>query len=310
VEAPYAPGVIVHLNGELIPAGDARISPFDRGFIFGDGVYEGLRSVPDNHAAARVIGLGAHARRMQAGLDEAGIRWEAGGEGGIGPATLALLRANDLREAFIYWQVTRGTPPGGEPVRSRVPAPGSRMRPTVFAYCSPQPALASVTAPPTKRAVVLRDRRWELGHLKSISLVANVMAAVRAAEGGADEAVLVRERGGAELVTEGLATNVFLAVKGTGGGIEIVTPALKSAPMLAGITRGILLREVPGIVERAVRSSELVEASEVMLVGTTTLVSSVVELDGRRVGGGEPGPVAKKLLGALLGAIRDRRDDQ
>lgn len=302
--------MIVHLDGQLVPRSAARISPFDRGFLLGDGVYEGLRSIPVGDAGARIIGLRAHVRRMQAGLDEAGIAWDAPA---IGPASLDLLRANGLREAFVYWQVTRGTPPEDEPVRSRAPAKGSRMRPTVFGYCTPQPPLESITVPPTKRAVVCRDVRWEMGHLKSISLMGNVLTALKADAAGADEAVLVRAGRGGELsdglLSEGLATNIVLAIPQEDGGTEIATPSLESVPMLSGITRSILVRIVPEIVQRPVRASELARASEVMYVGTTTLVTSVTHVDGRPVGDGRPGPVARRLLGALVGAIREGRDD-
>ncbi|MFN7021016.1 MAG: aminotransferase IV, partial [Phycisphaerales bacterium] len=103
--------MIVHLNGQLLPAEHARISPFDRGFVFGDGVYEGLRTVITPAGRPRVIGMGMHIQRMQRGLDEAGIAWDAAS---IGPATTELLEANAFgvgsgREACVYWQVTRGT---------------------------------------------------------------------------------------------------------------------------------------------------------------------------------------------------------
>ncbi len=308
-------------------AQDAKISPFDRGFVFGDGVYEGLRSVQMTGGARRVggagvkiIGLGLHVRRMQAGLDEAKIVWDASA---IGPLSLELLKANRMAcadglggsEAFIYWQVTRGSPSlsGSEPVRSRVPMANSTMRPTVFAYCSPQPPLAAVTSPPLKVAAICRDIRWENGHLKSIALMGNVMMAMAAAEQGGDEAVMVRTcaRGSAaiELVSEGLATNVVLVVPDAQGGLEVVTPSLASVPILAGVTRAILLKEVPEIRERAVRAEELARASEIMFVGTTTLVTSVTKLDGRTIGDGTAGPVARRLLSALLAAIAEGRDD-
>jgi D-alanine transaminase len=306
--------VIVHLNGQLLPLEQAKISPLDRGFIFGDGVYEGLRSVPTAagaDAGTRIIGLRLHVRRMQAGLDEAGIAWDAAK---IGPASLELLKANGMREAFVYWQVTRGTPPAGEPVRSRVPARNSAMRPTVFGYCSPQPPLDSITTPPTKRAITCRDIRWELGHLKSISLMGNVIAAMQADAAGADEAILIRPatRGGdlsQGVVSEGLATNVVLALPRDGGGHEIVTPSLESASMLAGVTRAVLLRAAPEIAERPVMASELSRASEVMYVGTTTLVTTITHIDGRAVGDGSPGPVAKRLLKVLVSTIKEGRDD-
>lgn len=309
--------MIVHLNGELLPLERARISPLDRGFVFGDGVYEGLRSVPDGDGGARLIGLTAHARRLQAGLDMAGIAFDAST---IGPASLALLKANNLREAFIYWQITRGAPGPGDPPRLRVPPrngePGEgRLRPTVFGYCAPQPALESFDGPPTKRVVTCRDIRWELGRLKSISLMGNVVMAMDADRRGGEEAILIRGGCGSGpdmengLVSEGLATNIILAVNAPGGGVELATPALGSVSILAGVTRDILLRAVPEIHERTVRASELLTAREVMLIGTTTLVTAVTHVDGRPVGDGSVGPEARRLFRVLVAAIRERRDE-
>lgn len=290
--------MIVYLNGELLHKDLARVSVFDRGFVFGDGVYEGLRSVPRAGEGTRIVGLRGHEERMADGLREAGIAWDVSQ---LGPVSEQLLAANAMRDAFVYWQVTRGTPGEGMPVRQRVPA--QEMKPTVFAYCSPQPPLASIVKPVAKSAVTLRDIRWEKGRLKSISLMGNVWCAMRADAMGADDAILLR--GGEEgLVGEGLATNVVIVSREG----EVCTPSLESVPILAGVTRAILLRERPEIRERAVRASELRDAREVMLIGTTTMVASVTRLDGQAVGDGVPGPVSSRLLRTLIDAIRSGRD--
>ncbi len=294
----YPPRVIVFLNGELLPRDAARISVFDRGFLFGDGVYEGLRAVPRAEGGARIVGLRGHEARLADGLREAGIAWDVEQ---IGPASERLLAANGMRDAFVYWQITRGTPTKEMPVRQRVPSPG--MRPTAFAYCAPQPPLESFRVPAAKNAVTLRDIRWEKGRLKSISLMGNVWSAMQADVAGADDAIFLR--GGEEgVVGEGLATNVVVATRGG----EVCTPSLESAPILAGVTRSILLREHPEIRERTVGVSELRDAAEVMLIGTTTMVASVTRLDGRPVGNGAPGPVARTLLASLVAAILAGRD--
>jgi D-alanine transaminase len=310
IARPYSLPVLVHLNGDILPLDQARISPLDRGFIFGDGVYEGLRSVscPDG---ARIVGQRLHTRRMQAGLDEAGIRFDASS---LEPAALDLLKANGLRDAFIYWQVSRGTPGPGEPPRSRAPAHNSAMRPTVFGYCTPQPPLAAMTAPPTKRAITHPDIRWSLGHLKSISLMGNVMSALAADRRGADECILIRRVNGVDLITEGLATNVILALPSSLGAIgersvELVTPSLDSAPMLAGVTRAIVLRACPEIIQRPVRADELPLAREIMFVGTTTFVTAVTHVDNRPVHDGAPGPECRRLFRLLLETIATHQDD-
>lgn len=305
--------MIVYLNNRLVPAAEAQVSVFDRGFLFGDGVFEGLRVLPRSDGkGGRVVGLAGHTRRLAAGLSKAGIAWDAAGMEKIAVDVAA---ANGLADAFVYVQVTRGVPGPGEPVRSRVPAKNTTMTPTVFACAVPQPSLEELerTGPQVKTAAVVEDIRWAWGQFKSISLMGNVMSAIAASQQGADDGVFVRtvvdeQTGRVERrVSEGLATNVVLVLPGPrGDGQEVVTPSLESAPMLEGITRQILLSDVsePRLVERVVREEELAKASEVMLLGTTFMVTSITRLGERTVADGRPGPVARALLKKLIGAIR------
>ncbi len=290
--------MLVLLNGQLVDARSAAVSPFDRGFLFGDGIYEGLRSVVVD-GRRRIVGLERHVRRMRAGLAAAGINWDAGQLGALGDA---LLDANRLDDAFLYVQVTRGTPAldGSVPVRSR--APMKPLTPTVFAFATPVAPLEAFDRVPTKAATTHEDLRWKKATVKSISLLGNVLAALDAHAHGAEEAILIRDG----LVTEGTYTNVVVAVEGRGG-LELATPAASSAPFLLGVTREILL-ETGVLVERAVRAEELASAREVILLGTTTMVTSVTRLDGRAVGDGVPGTGATRLLAELVGAIRAGRD--
>lgn len=297
--------MLIHLNGQLLPRSQARIDPFDRGFIFGEGVYEGLRSIPWQNST-RVIGLAAHIRRMQRGLDAAGITFDIST---LGERTAELVKANNLRDAFVYWQVTGGTPGEGDPVRSR--ARGKNTTPTILGYCTSQPSLETQREPATKRVITRRDIRWELGWLKSISLMGNVMLAREAELAGVDEAILLRggdDSGRGGLISEGLATNVMLALPDGRGGTELVTPALTSAPLLAGVTRHILLKHEPRFRERPLPAEDLARATEVMFLGTTTLVTSITQIDRRTIGDGTPGPEARHLLKVLLNAIQSGRD--
>ena len=279
--------MFVHLNGNLVPAGEARVSPFDRGYLMGDGIYEGLRA-----PSGRVIALDRHAERMRAGLGEARI--EGFDPESLGAMTDELLRANRLEEAFVYWQVTRGAPEAKPPFRTRIPPAG--MRPTVFGFAAPVESVASWNEPGVKKASVRPDTRWTRGHVKSISLMGGVLAAIEAHEFGDDDAILVRDG----LVTEGVSTNVFLSVGG-----RTVTPALESAPMLAGVTRALILDEDPDIEVRPVTEDELRRADEIMLAGTLTMVAGISTLCGKPVGdGGAPGPASRSLLAALQRAIR------
>jgi len=303
--------VIVHLNGKLVAAAEAVVSPFDRGFLFGDGVYEGLRGIPcvapegmhEPWRDRRIIGVRGHVERMRNGLRLTGIAWDPEP---LHEMSLELLAANGMKDGFVYWQVTRGTPGPGEPVRSRIASP--TMKPTVFGYCTAQPSFELLREPACKTAITVEDRRWAMGHLKSISLMGNILGAMQTVDEEctprADDAIFVRDG----LLCEGLATNVVIALEDRSGGVRLATPSLESASILAGVTRDILLRERPEIEERAVTVEELRAATEVMLIGTTTMVTSVTELDGRRVGDGEAGACARSLMTSLLGAIRAGRD--
>lgn len=289
--------MIVHLNGALIPAAEARLSVFDRGFIMGDSVYEGLRTF-----SGKVVALERHVVRMRAALKETRLPWD--------PTQLerlsdSLMAANAMPDAFVYWQISRGVPLPGQPVRSRIPA--APIPPTVFGYCAPQPPMATFEeGPPTVSAAICRDTRWERGHLKSCSLMGNVVASYEAAETGAQDVVFVRNG----YVAEASASNVVIAVPGPDGRTEIATPSLDSVSILGGITRAQLLDEFPEIVSRKVRVEELPRASEVLICGSTAMVTSVTRLDGRLVGNGRPGPVAERLMAGLVRAIkRDLRLD-
>ncbi len=275
----------VYLNGEFMDASAARVSPFDRGFLFGDGVYEGLRA----HRGA-IVGIARHTARLRASMGEAGLRgFDAESMGAI---AMGLVERTGADDAFVYFQVTRGTPGEGQPWRERLP--DDAIRPTVFAYCEALPALMEMREPRSVRVALRPDTRWTRCHVKSTSLMGNVMAALEARAAGADDAVFVRDG----LVAEGTSTNVFIAKGGA-----IATPALGSSPMLEGVTRRLLLDAAPSIVERAITAEELGDADEVMLVGTRTVVAAAGEVDGRRLRDGSPGPMARELLRTLLDAI-------
>jgi D-alanine transaminase len=288
--ARYSPAVIVHLNGQLVRAEEARISPFDRGFTFGDGVYEGLRAV-----GGVVAGLSAHVERMRAGLAE--CRIDGFDPGDLGELSAPLLETNGLRDAFLYWQVTRGCPlmrgAGTAELRARAPKRGA-LSPTVFGIATSLPPIAEYRTPRTKSAAIRPDTRWLRGHVKSISLMGGVLAAYEALEEGAEEPILERDG----FVTEGVATNVLVCAGG-----RVATPPVSGGLILGGVTRRILLEAVPSIEVRPVSVAELERADEIMLVGTATMVASVTMLDGRPVGSGAPGPVATKLLRDLVGAL-------
>lgn len=283
--------MLVFLNGQFVPAERAQVSVFDRGFLFGDGIYEGLRAFD-----GWVRHLDDHCARMQQGLDEAGIAWDATA---LHELSRNLLQANDLRDAFLYWQVTRGTPRPGDPVRARLAEPG--IEPTIFGFCLPQPGVEGLVEPSVCGAQTINDFRWQRGHVKTISLMANIMAAMEAADAGADEALLVRDG----WLSESCATNVVVAFPDSSGGTTLATPPLGDVSILSGVTRKALLRLMPEIEVRMISEDDLSRASEIFLTGTLTTVRSVTRLNGEPVGDGAIGPCAREVLRRYVDHIRE-----
>ncbi|MGD1916152.1 MAG: aminotransferase class IV [Phycisphaerales bacterium] len=281
--------MIVYLNGQYLPAENAHVGVFDRGFLFGDGVYEGVRVFEHT-----VMCPDRHVGRMAGGLAEARIPWDPRSLPEIG---LELCRQNDLADAFMYVQVTRGAPPPGEPPRARTLS--STGTPTVIAYATGQPPIAHYAQPPTTHLALVEDRRWSRGHLKSISLLGNVLSAYEAQAMDAQEVAMHKDG----LLTEACASNIIIAVDG-----GLVTPSLDSASILEGATRARCLALDPSIVERPVGVDELLRADEVILVGTTSIVTSALTLDGKPIGNGphagQIGPHARRLLGLMMDDCR------
>jgi D-alanine transaminase len=269
--------MIAYLTGDYLPKDRIHISPDDRGFLLADGAYEVIRAY-----RGRLFKLDAHLERLARSLHELGI-------GGLDVASLGqvadrLVRDNGLTggDASVYIQVTRGAGP-----RSR-PFPDPPIAPTVY-------GAASAFAPPTQqqqagiKIALLPDIRWARCDIKSISLLPTVLAAQRARELGVDEAVFVRD--GA--ITEGTHTNFAALLDGM-----LVTPP-RSQYVLAGVTRQTVLelcREL-GIPfeEFPILEHWLDHARECMLLSTFLEVMPVVEIDGRSVGDGRPGPITRRL---------------
>ena len=274
----------VYLNGEFLPVDRAAISVDDRGFLFGDGVYEVMRSL-----RGRLFAADRHRRRLTRGLAALDLVVEQMELSALDEVGLRLIRDNGLQasDAMVYLQITRGAvsprthqyPPAGTP-------------PTVFATVSPIPSRDSLRAGGAS-AITVPDVRWARCDLKTVNLLPNVMAKQRAAAAGAYEALFVRDG----VLLEGAQTNCFAVIDGE----------LRTAPetnyILPGVTRDVVLElarhlGIP-VREFPILAHELSGATELMVTSTTSDVMPVVQLDGARVGSGEPGPVARALQQAL-----------
>jgi len=281
----------VFLDGELVESDAARVSVFDRGFLFGDGVYEAIR-----YFEGRPVELNAHVARLERSLEHVGIR---GFDSSIlAPVGELLLDFNATPDAGVYWQITRGAEPG------RWHAPRDRgMKCTVFAYAWPLPSLIEEARNGVEGvAAILRpDLRWRRCDIKSTNLLPNVLARIEADRMGAEEAILFRD----EAVTEGASTNIWIYRDG-----ELATTPVggeeKTGEILHGTMRRLLLETAQSRrpAARPIHVDELRNAEEVIITSSTRLLRAVTRINGDPVGQGEPGPIARTLFDGLLARIR------
>jgi D-alanine transaminase len=285
----------VYLNGGFIPKERATISVEDRGFIFGDGIYEVVRVID-----GRIFEWGAHAARLARGLSGIRIAFDSAAIDALKGVCERLVSDNDLAdgEAIVYMQVSRGAAPRTHHF------PPAGTAPTVYAVAS-RFVVPRADRESGVKAITFPDFRWLRCDLKTVNLLGAVLARQAATEAGAYEAILLRDG----IVTEGAATNAFAVVDGV-----IRTHPLGNL-ILPGITRQVVVKLMSengiALVERPVTQGELLRASEIFLCGTTTDVTPVISLDGKPVGAGAPGPVTKRLqallesrLYAAVGAAR------
>lgn len=265
----------VYLNGEFLPRAQARISVMDRGFLFGDGVYEVVPVF-----GGRCFRLDEHLDRLSYSLRETRIaeplsrlQWQAVLE--------RLVADYGGGDQMLYLQVTRGVAAERE---HRFPD----CPPTVFAMSRVLPALQE-QAPAPIAAILLDDIRWQRCDIKSTSLLANVLMTQRVLDAGAGEAILVRDG----RVLEGAASNVFAVVEDT------LYTAPKDRHILAGITRDLIveLARQHGLAvrEEALPPERLQGASELWISSSTRDIVPVTRLDGRPVGAGGVGPVFEQV---------------
>ena len=267
----------VYLNGRYLPLDRACVPVLDRGFLFGDGVYEVIPAY-----GGHPFRVDAHLERLENSLRAirmpfplARSEWRR-----IFHRLLSPLGAADQQ---IYLQVTRGA------YEKRLHALPERVEPTVFVMAQPLAERDPRLVARGLSVITLEDIRWQRCDIKAITLLANILAQQQARDAGADEALLVREG----RVTEGTASNFFLVRDG-----RILTPP-KSAHLLPGITRDLVmeLAREAGLPceEREIAAEALAEADEIWVTSSTKEVMPVTRLDGRPVANGRPGPMWREM---------------
>jgi D-alanine transaminase len=268
---------LCHLNGSVLPLREARISPLDRSFLFGDGVYE---VIAVRHGQARR--MGPHLARLSRSLGELGII-NPHGEPQWRQLLEQLIAANGGGDLYVYLQVSRGAEYG----RNHAPPPG--LLPTVFAFCAPLPETSAQTLEHGIACITAQDTRWARCDIKSVALLANVLLRQQAVEAGAAETILLRDG----WLTDASSSTVYVISER-----QVCAPP-NSRQLLPGTTRHLLeeLADTHGIARRSVPISEaqLRAAEEIWLTASTRGVLAVTRLDGRPVGNGRPGPLWRRM---------------
>jgi len=276
---------IVYLNGEYLAAGDARVSIFDRGFLFGDGVYE---VVPVVNSV--LIDRDYFLERLAASTAKIELNWPCE------PADLLemvqeLMRRNDLREGYVYLQITRGVAP-------RDFAYPAGVEPTLMAFASEAQILNHPMAEAGVQVATVEDLRWKRRDIKSLNLLAQCLAKEKARTNGAFEGWMVEDG----IVTEGASSSAFI-VKNK----RLITQPLSNS-ILPGIRRRVILELIAErnltVELRPFTVEEALEADEAFLSSATTLVLPIVSIDGSSIGSGKPGPVTQHVRDLYLQMVK------
>jgi D-alanine transaminase len=270
----------IYLNGAFMPIAEAKVSVLDRGFIFGDGVYEVIPVY-----SRRPFRLPEHLRRLQHSLD--GIRLANPHDDKEWTRIIGELIARNAalgEDQYLYLHITRG-------VAKRDHAfPNPPVAPTVFAMTSPLPTPPAALLESGIACITAPDNRWLRCDIKSIALLPNVLLRQMAVDAGCAETILIRDD---SFMTEGAASNIFVVQDG-----KLLAPP-KDNLMLPGITYDVVLEiaaanGIPCEVRRVLKE-EVFNADELLLTSSTKEVLAITTLDGKPVGNGKPGPMFARL---------------
>jgi D-alanine transaminase len=266
---------IVYLNGTYLPEGEAKVSVFDRAFLFGDAVYEVTAVV-----GGRLVDFGGHLERLDRSLSEIALKPPLG-HAELRAMHEEILARNGVTEGGVYLEITRG-------VADRDFLYPESAAPTVVAFTQSRPVLEHPYAASGIKVITIPDLRWKRRDIKSTSMLAQVMGKQAAKLKGAYEAWMVEDG----FVTEGTSSTAFIV---DGDGVVRTQPL--GPHLLTGVTRRAVLRLAAdqGVrtEERPFTVKEALAAREAFITAATAFVLPVVEIDGVPIGDGRPGPVAR-----------------
>lgn len=273
--------MFVHFNGKLMRKAEVVISPDDRGFVFGDGVYEVLSVYKGQY-----LEEDAHYDRLRHSLSA--LQIPIPDIDGIKKAVKEVLARNDLTDcpAMVYMQFTRGVAP------RRHPFPDEEISPTVYITAKPYTPPFELWAHGVE-VILWPDQRWGRCDIKSLNLLANVLASQQAKQAGAYDAILHCEG----VITEGSHTGVCGVMDG------VVYTHHLTRQILPSVTRSLVVKLCPvlgiPLKEEPTPLTMLPQLEELMVLGTTTEVMPVIKVDDQIIGDGKPGPVTRRLQKAI-----------
>ncbi len=283
---------IAYLNGQFLPLAETKVSAMDRGFLFGDGVYEVIPVY-----AGQPFRLQQHLQRLKNSLSA--IQLNIGYDlAKLETVIFELIKRNgEEPEASVYLQCTRGASPVREHIFPK------HIEPTVFAYCTPQQSKSMTELSLGIKAITATDIRWQRCDIKAITLLPNVLWRQKAVENHVQETIFINNG----FAIEGTSTNLFVITSN-----QITTPPL-SHHILGGITRDLVLelakQHLLKIQEASISEQQLRCADEIWLTSSSREIAPVIELDGKPVGTGKAGPLWFKMIQYFQDFKRSLRGD-
>lgn len=270
---------IAYVNGSFVPLSEAKISILDRGFLFADGIYEVAAVL-----GGKLVDNASHLARLERSVGEIALRLPETTDR-IQEIQRELVARNKLVSGLVYLEVTRGADKGRD-----FAFPGSDVKPTLVMFTSEKEIVDAPSAKAGIRVITVPDIRWARRDIKSVALLAQVLAKQAAAEAGAGEAWMIEDG----LVTEGGSSSAFILTQD-----DVIVTRQNSNAILPGCTRKAVValaeeRQLR-VEERPFTVAEALAAKEAFITSASVFVQPVVAIDGKQVAGGKPGPMAARL---------------
>jgi D-alanine transaminase len=270
---------IAYVNGAFVPLSEAKVSILDRGFLFADGIYE-VSAVLDG----RLVDNASHLARLERSVGEIALKLPESIDRII-EIQKELIARNKLDAGLVYLEVTRGADKGRD-----FPFPKGDVKPTLIMFTSAKDIVNAASAKTGIGVITVPDIRWTRRDIKSVALLAQVLAKQAAAEAGAGEAWMVEDG----KVTEGGSSSAFILTQD-----DVIVTRQNGSEILPGCTRKAVVKLAEErqlrVEERAFSVDEALKAKEAFITSASSFVQAVVTIDGKTVANGKPGPMTNRL---------------